>query len=172
MIAFEDETTITQKPYVRKSMSFKGEQQKIKHTGTRKRFSLFISALWSYQRLIYDYHDKINSTSTIDHLDAIKTYVTKNCWKRLMIIWDNASFHTSKITTEYIKEQKHWLTTIIHLPKKAPYLNPNERKINQQIKSDVCANRFYVNMEEQKDAVSSYLENRFETWNNDMHYDT
>jgi hypothetical protein len=40
------------------------------------------------------------------------------------------------------RKKADWLT-IIHLPKKAPYLNPNERKVNQQIKSDVCANRFY-----------------------------
>ena len=45
--------------------------------------------------------------------------------------------------------EEDWLT-IIHLPKKAPYLNPNERKVNQQIKSDVCTNRFYTQIEEQK----------------------
>jgi transposase len=172
MLAFEDETTITQKPCIRKSMFFEGgEQQKIEHTGTRKKFSVYISALWPDQILIYDFYDKMNSTNTIDLLENIKTCIAKNCWKRLIIIWDNASFHTSKMTTEYIKEQKHWLN-IVYLPKKAPYLNPNERKINQQIKSDVCANRFYTSIEEQKDTVSNYLENRFGTWNNDMHYDT
>jgi hypothetical protein len=31
--------------------------------------------------------------------------------------------------------QKDWLT-IIRLPKKASYINPNERRINQQIMSD------------------------------------
>jgi hypothetical protein len=54
--------------------------------------------------------------------------------------WDNASFHISKMTREYINGQKKedcWLT-VIHLPKRAPYLNPNERKVNQRIKSDVC----------------------------------
>ena len=72
----------------------------------------------------------------------------------------------------YINAQKEedWLT-IIHLPKKAPYLNPNERKVNQQIKSDVCANRFYADRRT-KTAVSGYLESRFGTWNDDRHYDT
>src|SRR5215472_18134655 len=73
-------------------------------------------------------------------------------WKRLILIWDHASFHVSKMMNDYIKIQKDWLT-IIYLPKKAPYLNPNERKINQQIKSCVCANRFYENIEDQKTAV-------------------
>jgi hypothetical protein len=84
---------------------------------------------------------------------------------------DNASFHISRMVCEYIKTQNDWLT-IIHLPKKAPYLNPNERKVNETIKSDVCANRFYENIEEQKAAVSEYLDKRFGGWNNDRYYDT
>ena len=35
------------------------------------------------------------------------------------------------------------MVRIIYLPKKAPYLNPNERKVNQRIKSNICVNRFY-----------------------------
>ena len=58
--------------------------------------------------------------------------------------------------------------TIIYLPKKSPYLNPNERKVNQLIKSYVCANRFYEHIEDQKTAVSEFLDNRFGRWNNDI----
>jgi hypothetical protein len=56
-----------------------------------------------------------------------------------LYVWDNASFHLSKMTKKYINGQKEdcWLT-VIHLPKRAQYLNPNERKVNQHIKSDVC----------------------------------
>jgi hypothetical protein len=64
---------------------------------------------------------------------------------------------------KYINTQKDWLTGI-HLPKKAPYLNPNERKVNQRIKSDVCANRFYEHIEDQKAATSEYLDKRFGRW--------
>jgi hypothetical protein len=72
---------------------------------------------------------------------------------------------------DYANSQRDWLT-IIYLPTKAPYLNPNERKVNQHIKSDVCANRFYTHIEDQKAAVSEYLDNRFRTWNDDRPYDT
>ena len=89
------------------------------------------------------------------------------------LFWDNALYHISKIARDYINGQKEedWLT-VIHLPKRAPYLNPNERKVNQIIKSDVCANRFYTNIEEQKDAVSEYLDKRFGRWCNDICHDT
>jgi hypothetical protein len=171
LMAFEDETTITQKPYIRKSFSFKGKQQKIEHNGSRKKFSMYISMMWPDTRLTYDFYGKMNSTNTIIHLTNLKKYVVKNSWKRLILIWDNASFHVSKEVQDYINTQKEWLTTIC-LPKKAPYLNPNERKVNQQIKSDVCTNKFYKYIEEQKAVISEYLDKRFGTWDNDIIYDT
>jgi hypothetical protein len=43
-------------------------------------------------------------------------------------------------------------------------MNPNERRVTQQIKSDVCANRFYQYIEELKDQVSEYLDKQFGRW--------
>ena len=55
-MAFEDETTtITQKSCIRKSMSFEGEQQKIEHTGSREKFSVYISMSWSDEKLMYNF---------------------------------------------------------------------------------------------------------------------
>ena len=152
-------------------MSFEGEQQRIEHTGSRKKFSAYISMVWPDQKLMYDFYDVMNSDNTIDHLEKLRKYVMKIRWKRLILIWDNASFHISRMVNDYVKAQKDWLT-IVHLPKKAPYLNPNERKVNQQIKSHVCANRFYEHIEEQKAAVSEYLDKLFGRWYDDIRYDT
>lgn len=171
MLVFEDETIVTQKPCIRKSMSFEGEQQKIRHNGSRKRFSMYISMMWPEQNLLYDFYDRSNSTNTIHHLENLRYVMKNNGWKRIVLVWDNASYHVSKITGEYVNAQKDWLS-IIHLPKRAPYLNPNERKVNQKIKLDVCANRFYTNIEEQKDAISEYLDNKFGKWNYDIRYGT
>ena len=174
MLVFEDETIVTQKPCIRKSMSFEGEQQKIRHNGSRKRFSMYISMLWPEQNLMYEFYDRSNSTNTINHLENLRYIVKNNGWKKkIVLVWDNnASYHISKMTREYINRQKDYWLTVIHLPKRAPYLNPNERKVNQKIKSDVCANRFYTNIEEQKDAISEYLDKRFGRWFNDICDDT
>jgi hypothetical protein len=75
MLVFEDETTITQKPCIRKSMSFEGQQQKIEHNGSRKKFSAYISMLWPDMRLMYDFYDVMNSTNTINHLENLRKYV-------------------------------------------------------------------------------------------------
>ena len=153
-------------------MSFEGEQQKIRHNGSRKRFSMYISMLWPEQNLMYEFYDRSNSTNTINHLENLRYIMKNNGWKRIVLVWDNASYHISKMTREYISRQKDYWLTVIHLPKRAPYLNPNERKVNQKIKSDVCANRFYTNIEEQKDAISEYLDKRFGRWFNDICDDT
>ena len=78
MLVFEDETIVTQKPCIRKSMSFEGEQHKIEHNGSRKKFSAYISMLWPDQKLMYDFYDVMNSTNTINHLENLKKYVMKN----------------------------------------------------------------------------------------------
>jgi hypothetical protein len=36
----------------------------------------------------------------------------------------------------------------------------------------MCANRFYTSIEEQKDAISEYLDKRFGRWFNDICDDT
>ncbi len=148
-----------------------GEQQKIRHNGSRKKFSMYISMLWPEQNLLYNFYDRMNSTNTINHLENLKMHVMQNSWKRIVLVWDNASFHISKMVRQYTNTQKDWLT-VIHLPKRAPYLNPNERKVNKRIKSDVCANRLYTNIGEQKDAISEYLDKRFGRWYNDFNDDT
>jgi hypothetical protein len=81
-VEFEDETTITQKPCIRKSMSFEGEQQRIEHTGSRKKFSAYISMVWPEEKLLmpYDFYDKMDSTDTIDHLENLKKNIMKNDW--------------------------------------------------------------------------------------------
>jgi hypothetical protein len=96
--------------------------------------SYWSTMLWPDQKLMYDFYDRMNSTNTIDYLENLRKYVMNSGRKRLILIWDHASFHVSKMMNEYIKTQKDWLT-IIYLPKKALYLNPDERKTNQQIKS-------------------------------------
>ena len=143
----------------------KVKQQKIAHTGNRMKFSVYISMVWPDEKLMaYDFYDKMNSTNTINHLEKLKVNIMKTgCWKRLILIWDNASYHVNQMVRDYVNTQKDWLT-IIHLPKKAPYMNPNERRVNQQIKSDVCANRFYQYIEELKDQVSEYLDKQFGRW--------
>jgi DDE superfamily endonuclease len=88
-------------------MSFKGEQQRIEHNGSRGKFSAYISMVWPDEKLMYNFYDEMNSISTIDHIENLKIHIMKNGrWKRLILIWDNASFHLSKTVMDYVNTQK------------------------------------------------------------------
>ena len=90
LVVFEDETMVTQKPCIRKSMSFEGEQQqKIRHIGGRKRFSMYISmSWWPEQKLLYDFYDLSYSTNAIHHLENLQIHVMQNNgWKRIVLVW-------------------------------------------------------------------------------------
>ena len=80
-------------------MSFEGEQQRIEHNGSRGKFSAYISMVWPDEKLVtYDFNDKMDSMNTINHLENLKIHIMKNArWKRLILIWDNASYHVSQM---------------------------------------------------------------------------
>ena len=78
LLVFEDETIITQKPCIRKSIEFfEGEQQKIEHDGSRKNFSAYISMVWPEEKLMYNFYDEMNSINTMDHLENLKSYAAQ-----------------------------------------------------------------------------------------------
>jgi hypothetical protein len=124
--------TITQKPCIRKSMSFEGEHQKIEHDGSRNKFSAYISMSWPDEKLMYKFYDEMNSINTIDPLENLKLCTMK-------MVGGKTDTHMGQCFIPFKQnghglchtQKEDWLT-IIHLPKKAPYLNPNERKVNQQ----------------------------------------
>jgi hypothetical protein len=128
--------------------------------------------VWPEDKLMYNFYDEMNSINTIDHLENLKSHTMKNSlWKRLILIWDNASFHLCGHGLYQYTERRGLADSNLS-SEKAPYLNPNERKVNQQIKSNICANRFYDHIEEQKTAVSEYLDKTFGRWHNDIGSDT
>ncbi|MGC1927550.1 MAG: transposase, partial [Candidatus Nitrosopolaris sp.] len=82
------------------------------------------------------------SIDFIDHLRSIRNYIKKNKIKRFILVTDNASFHVSRKTKQFIENQLHCLT-VIFLPKRSPNLNPVETRVNRNLKKDVCANHNY-----------------------------
>ena len=48
----------------------------------------------------------------VEHLRSIGNYIKKNKIKQLIVITDNASFHVSRKTKQFVEKQLHWLTAI------------------------------------------------------------
>ncbi len=76
--------------------------------------------------------------------------------KTLDLATDNASFHVSRKTKQFIENQLDWLT-VIFLPKRSPNLNPVETRVNRNLKKGVCANYNYPTQENLINALRRYL---------------
>ena len=118
----------------------KGEQQKIFHSGTKKKINTFITLLYPLSKVKFKISRTRTSQDFIDHLRNVKRYVKSNRVKRLILVIDKAQ----------------WLT-VIYLPKRSPNLNPFETKVNRNLKKDICSNCNYLSEENLTVAVTKYL---------------
>jgi hypothetical protein len=125
----------------------KGEQQKILHKGSNAKINAFITLLYPSNKIKFKITKSRTSTDFINHLRNIGSYIKKNKIKRFILVTDNASFHVSRQSKQFIENQLDWLT-VIFLPKRSPYLNPVETRINRNLKKDICANHNYGNRRE------------------------
>lgn len=123
----------------------KGEQKKILHKGSKNKVNVFITLLYSLNGIKFTTSKTRNSNDFINHLKSIKRYVRrKRNVKRFILVIDNASFHVSKKSRQFIERQSDddWLT-VLFLPTRSPFLNLVETRVNRNLKKDVCANYNY-----------------------------
>ena len=134
----------------------KGEQQKIFHKGSNRKINAFITLLYPSNKIKFKISKSRTSNDFIDHLRSVGNYVKNNKIKRFILVTDNASFHVSRKTKQFIENQLDWLT-VIFLPKRSPNLNPVETRINRNLKKDICAHHNYGLEVNLINAVRRYL---------------
>ena len=135
----------------------KGEQQKILHKGSNDKVNAFITLFYPLNGIKFTTSKTRNSTDFINHLKSIKRYVLKRSIKRFILVIDNASFHVSKKTKQYIERQSEDWLTVLFLPTHAPFLNIVETKVNRNLKKDICGNYNYETEENLLCNVRRYL---------------
>jgi transposase len=134
----------------------RGDQQKIYHKGSNGKINAFITLLYPSNKVKFTTSKSRTSYDFINHLRKINHYIKNNKVKRLILVIDNASFHISRTTEQFIQKQSDWMT-VIFLPKRSPNLNPVEIRVNRNLKKDVCANHNYLTEENLISAVRKYL---------------
>jgi transposase len=97
------------------------------------------------------FFDKANSESTIAYLEALKEAYPDTSH---VLIWDQASYHTSKKVERWLKKQDQ--LTVLLLPKYSPELNPVE-SIWRIVKQRVAANLTRL-VDELKKAYLAFFE--------------
>ena len=137
----------------------KGTQQTILYERSNRKINAFITLLYpsSNNKIKFKITKSRTSSDFIDHLKSIRDYVKNNKVKRFILVTDNASFHVSKKTGQFIEKQSSSWLTVIFLPKRSPNLNLVETRINRNLKKDVCANHNYQTERNLINAVRKYL---------------
>jgi hypothetical protein len=90
----------------------KGEQQKVFHKGSNRKINAFITLLYPLNKIKFKISKSRTSADFINHLRNIGNYIKKNKIKRFILVTDNATFHVSRKTKQFIENQLHWLTVI------------------------------------------------------------
>ena len=88
----------------------KGEQQKILHKGSNAKINVFITLLYPSNTIKFKITKSRTSTDFINHLRNIGDYIKKSKIKRFILVTDNASFHVSRKTRQFIENQLHCRT--------------------------------------------------------------
>lgn len=79
--------------------------------------------------LVLQTADKADSVATVAFLEHLQAYYLN---KRLWVVWDNASYHTSQLVKDYLQKvngtrpESQWPLTLIGLATNAPEQNPIE----------------------------------------------
>lgn len=76
--------------------------------------------------------DHKDSGEFCDALAKLWVQLDHRLWKRLLVIMDNASYHRSKYTTQYLAGMPH--CNVLFLPPYSPELNPIEQRFRQYTK--------------------------------------
>jgi len=127
MLGFQDESGVSEKPFVRTTWAPKGQTPVIASTGSWKTISLsgiiIATALGNRPQLFL--RSVTGSMKAGDVLQFIKELKKRLSGKKLLLFWDGLPAHRAKIVTRYLKQQKRWLRAE-RFPAYAPELNPIE----------------------------------------------
>jgi transposase len=107
-----------------------------------------------------------NSEETVQFLEALMTHCTQTGLRFIVLIWDKASWHTSKRTRGWIraynrraKEEARTRLIVCQLPTRSPWLMPLE-SIFGWTKHQVLGGRLFQTVAQLQTAVERYFHQR------------
>lgn len=127
-VGFLDETGISDRPYVRRTWSKKGKTPIIASAGGWKNRTVIATIVTDPKgkkgSKLYALIRKqaVKSADTILYVKYLRKHFRN---RKLILLWDGLSAHTSKATQTFLKTQRVWLT-VERMPSYAPELNPAE----------------------------------------------
>jgi transposase len=140
LIVFEDESGVSLLPSVRATWAPRGRTPVLRHRFGWKRLSLAAALVFepdgSDAHLVFQLRPgAYNGETLIEFLSELHQLEPG---RRLLLLWDGLPAHRSRCMTDWIKDQRAWLS-VERLPAYAPEVNPTEQVFGN-LKSTELAN--------------------------------
>jgi DDE superfamily endonuclease len=126
----------------------RGEQRRVLTPGYNKRRNTFITLFWPKRRngFIFNTYAKRRSREYKLHLSNLIQHAKRRGAKKVILFADHAPCHKTKNVKRFIRQ--HPMLRVKLLAKRAPNSNPVERLVNKPLKSAVCTNRSYSDIDD------------------------
>lgn len=122
---FQDEVDIHLNPKIGSCWMPRGQQAEVPTPGNNEKRHLAGSLVWRTGTLIVSPPGRRrNAELFVAHLDDLRCRMRS--FRKIHVICDNATFHSSRLVREYLAEWGHRIE-LHYLPKYAPETNPIER---------------------------------------------
>lgn len=140
-ILFQDESGVSERPSIRRTWAPKGETPVLIHSFNWKKLSICaaIGYRWDGRRSRVFFQTRPGSYDSDSLIAFLKDLRREMRGRKAILIWDGLPAHKSRIMTDYLQSQRHWLT-VERLPGYAPDLNPVET-LWGNVKGQELANR-------------------------------
>lgn len=126
----------------------RGEQKRVLAPGYNKRRNTFITLLWPKRKngFIFNTYAKRRSRECKLHLSNLLQHAKRRGAKRVILFADHAPCHKTKNVKRFVRQ--HPMLRVKLLAKRAPNSNPVERLLNKPLKSTVCTNKSYSDIDD------------------------
>jgi transposase len=125
----------------------RGIQKRVLTPGYNKRRNTFITLFWPKKSgFIFNTYAKRRSREYKLHLSNLIQHARRQGAKRVILFVDHAPCHKTRNVKRFVR--RHPTLKVRMLPKRAPNLNPVERLVNKPLKSVVCTNRSYSDIDD------------------------
>jgi transposase len=140
LIVFEDESGVSLLPSVRATWAPRGHTPVLRHRFGWKRLSLAAALVFEPDRsdahLVFQLRPGAYNGETL--IEFLTDLHQLEPGRRMLLLWDGLPAHRSRCMTDWINEQRSWLS-VERLPAYAPELNPTEQVFGN-LKSTELAN--------------------------------
>jgi transposase len=152
-ILFQDESGVSERPSIRRTWAPKGETPVLIHSFNWKKLSICatIGYRWDGHRSRVFFQTRPGSYDSDSLVAFLKDLRREMRGQKVILIWDGLPAHKSRIMTDYLQTQRHWLT-VERLPGYAPDLNPVET-LWGNVKGQELANRCAEDLTELDTAI-------------------